>query len=192
MVRDKAGHVPWNAQFRRCKTGFFEITARQDQRFLTCGGASPERSYRTVGTTKPRSGESASACPSGASAEKAGNKRHKQLARHSRTTTSRGDGGSIAGRARSARLIRGGPEARPERPRTNVRGSESHEVAWGEPTVSPAGVTQRESRPTSNERERTAKPRSGVGAASPRLPFGMLRSLIRPAELRLLPEASLV
>jgi hypothetical protein len=55
----------------------------------------------------------------------------------------------------------------------------------GEGLRSPrAGVTQRESRPTSNERERTAKPRSGVGAASPRLPFAMLRSLIRPAELR--------
>jgi hypothetical protein len=36
-------------------------------------------------------------------------------------------------------------------------------------------------------------PRAGVpGAASPRLPFPMLRSPLRPAELRLLPEASLV
>jgi hypothetical protein len=88
----------------------------------------------------------------------------------SRTTDGRGDGGAIAGRARSTRLQRGG------------RGVETPR----------AGVTQRESRPTSNECERTAKPRSGVGAASPRLPFPMLRSLIRPAELGLLPEASLV
>jgi hypothetical protein len=32
------------------------ITPRHDQRFLTRGGVSPERSYRTVGTAKPRNG----------------------------------------------------------------------------------------------------------------------------------------
>jgi hypothetical protein len=84
---------------------------------------------KRVASDSPRGGwqrhpdvRSASAWPSGASAEKAGNKRHKKLALHSRTTDGRGDGGSIAGRARSARLIRG------------VR---------GEPTVSPAGYRGR-------------------------------------------------
>jgi hypothetical protein len=45
-VRDKVGRVPWNTQFRRRKTGRFEITARQDQRFLTCGRRPPGRAER--------------------------------------------------------------------------------------------------------------------------------------------------
>jgi hypothetical protein len=63
MVRDKGRFLRrrwlkrrWNAQFRRWKTRCFGVTARQDHRSLTRGGVSPERSYRTVGTTKPRSG----------------------------------------------------------------------------------------------------------------------------------------
>jgi hypothetical protein len=56
---------------------------------------------------------------------------------------------------------------------------------------SPAGLARPGLSEGSGESPRS--PRAGVpGAASPRLPFGMLRSLIRPAELRLLPEASLV
>jgi hypothetical protein len=47
-VRDKVGYVPWNAEFRHWETGRSRVTARQDRRFLTRGGVSPERSCRTV------------------------------------------------------------------------------------------------------------------------------------------------
>jgi hypothetical protein len=68
--------------------------------------------------------QSASAWPSGSSA----------ATHHGPRSTVHRYGGT-----RSARLLRGGPGGSLDRPRTNVRGPESHEVAWGEPTVSPGG-----------------------------------------------------
>jgi hypothetical protein len=94
-MQNKVGRVPWDTEFRRCKTGRFEITARRDRQSSTRGGASPERPRTNV--RGPQSHEVASRRPPGrAGVPPQTIIERDQLALHSRATDGRGDGGSTA------------------------------------------------------------------------------------------------
>jgi hypothetical protein len=161
MVRDKVGHVPWNAQFRHCKRAASKSPRGATDSRRRAGGV--RLAERSVLPKKP--------AISAIKSLPAIMSRRRLCEGGSGTTTSRGDGGAIAGRPRSARLIRGGPGGSLDRPRTNVRGLQSHEVAWGQRAPASRSIAARRAPPT-------------LGHRPGWRPTAMLRSPIRPAELR--------